>query len=42
MVHDRQQAINIRKGIGYNMSSRYYGYLDAQIIALPITPKIVY
>ncbi|WP_438336210.1 TcdA/TcdB pore-forming domain-containing protein [Providencia hangzhouensis] len=39
MVHDRQQAINIRKGIGYNMSSRQYGYLDAQIIALPITPK---
>ncbi|MEX9607571.1 TcdA/TcdB pore-forming domain-containing protein [Providencia huaxiensis] len=39
MLHDRQQALNIRQGIGYTNSYRAYDYLEAEIIVLPVTPK---
>ncbi|EPQ5227433.1 TcdA/TcdB pore-forming domain-containing protein [Providencia stuartii] len=39
MLHDRQQALNIRQGIGYSNSYREFDYLEAEIVVLPTTPK---
>ncbi|MGG4664037.1 TcdA/TcdB pore-forming domain-containing protein [Providencia vermicola] len=39
MVHDRQQAINIRIGIGYANKYHSVDFLSQENIFLPITPK---
>ncbi|WP_353242002.1 TcdA/TcdB pore-forming domain-containing protein [Providencia sp.] len=39
MVHDRQQAINIRTGIGYANSNHMVDFSSQESLFLPITPK---
>lgn len=39
MVHDRQRAINIRRGIGYTQNTRTVNFSSQEMIFLPITPK---
>ncbi|KAH9329610.1 hypothetical protein KI387_001718, partial [Taxus chinensis] len=39
MVDDRSQAINFRKGIGYNMDNITKPSGEAEYLILPVTPK---
>lgn len=39
IVRDRQQAINIREGIGYQDKTHHVNFSDREILFLPITPK---